>query len=264
MTRLTTPEPIVLPYREYQPSAELSPFVECFWTHETPAPQAGHRVLPDGCADILFTRPSDGRSELLLVGTMTHAGLFDLPQGSVLGVRFRPGMSVYFAHVPGTETVDQRLPLQDVWGAKARQLSERLGESSSIEAELEVLESQLRTHLTAHSNSRRAFSPAERVLHWAEQERGLVSVDELAHHAGLSARQLRRLFLELTGVTPKQLCRAIRFRHAAVQARLAERGTWSQVALDCGYYDQAHFINEFRALSGLTPGEYCADAAVNS
>src|ERR1700730_7724125 len=147
MQRQTTSEPIVSPYREYQPAAELSQYVECFWTHETAAPQAAHRVLPDGCSDILFTRPNQGRPELLLVGTMTRAGLFDLPQGSFLGVRFRPGMSVYFAPVPGTETVDQRLPLQDVWGAKARQLSERLGESSVIEGGVAVIESQLRAQL---------------------------------------------------------------------------------------------------------------------
>lgn len=261
MQRQTTSEPTVSAYREYQPAAELASYVECFWSHETAQPQPGHRVLPDGCSDILFTRPNEGRPDLLLVGTMTRAGLFDLPQGLFFGVRFRPGMSVHFAAVPGTETVNQRVPLTDVWGAKARQLCERLAESPSVDAAVGLIESQLRTQLTAHSNNRRSFSPAQRVLQWAEQERGLVRVDELAHHAGLSARQLRRLCLQLTGITPKQLCRAIRFRHAAVQARLAERGEWSQVALDCGYYDQAHFVNEFRALSGLTPTEFCADAA---
>lgn len=259
----TFPESTDSGYREFQPAADLSQYVECFWSNEIAAPQSGHRVLPDGCSDILFTHPSDGQSALLLVGTMTRAGLFDLRRGSFLAVRFRPGMSVYFAPVSGLETVDQELPLQEIWGAKGRQLAERLGETSSIQAGLSVIETELRTHLTAYSNNRQNLSPTQRVLLWAEQRRGLVSIDELAHHAGLSARQLRRLCLQLTGVTPKQLCRAIRFRHAAVQARLAGRGEWSQVALDCGYYDQAHFINEFRALSGLTPGEYCARPNLN-
>jgi AraC-like DNA-binding protein len=189
---------------------------------------------------------------------MTRAGVFDLPQGSFLGVRFRPGMSVHFAAVPGTETVDQRWPLQDVWGASARQLCERLAEVPLIESGVSLIESQLRAHLSAHTNNRRGFSVTQRVLQWAEQQRGLVRVDDLAHHAGLSARQLRRLCLQLTGLTPKQLCRTIRFRQAAVQARLAQNNDWAQVALDCGYYDQSHFINEFRALSGLTPGQYCS------
>jgi AraC-like DNA-binding protein len=248
-------------YREYRPSAELAPYVECFWTHQTAAPQAGHRVLPDGCSDILFLRATSGRAELSLVGTMTHAGLFDLPQGSFLGVRFRPGMSIHFVPVPGTETVDQRLALADLWGAKARQFTEQLGEAVSIDAGCAVIETHLRAQLRAESKNRGVLTPAQQVLLWAEQQRGCVRIDDLARHAGLSARQLQRLCLQLTGVTPKQLCRAIRFRHASVQTRLAHRSEWSQVALDCGYYDQAHFINDFRALSGLTPGEYCADPA---
>ena len=115
------------PYREYQPTAELLPYVECFWTYEAAALQLGHRVLPDGCSDIVFSRPSGGNPQLLLVGTMTRAGVFDLPQGSVLGVRFRPGMSVHFA-AAGTEqsTGDA---LHDVWGASARQLCDRLAEA---------------------------------------------------------------------------------------------------------------------------------------
>jgi AraC-like DNA-binding protein len=244
-------------YREYRPSAELAQYVECFWEHRTAAPQAGHRVLPDGCSDILFLRPDNGRTELSLVGTMTRAGLFDLPQGSFMGVRFRPGMSIHFAPVPGTETVDQRLSLQDIWGAKARQLTEQLEEAVSIEAGCAVIETQLQAQLRTGG----ALTPIQQVLLWVEQQRGCVRIDELARHAGLSARQLQRLCLQLTGVTPKQLCRAIRFRHACAQTRLAHRGEWSQVALDCGYFDQAHFINDFRALSGLTPSEYCAQPA---
>jgi len=258
MQRQTTPEPLASRYREYQPGPELSAYVECFWTHESVMPQMGHRVLPDGCSDILFIRPAGARPELLMVGTMTRAGLFDLPQGDFLGVRFRPGMSAHFVTLPGTETVDQRLPLEDIWGAKARRLHEELWESSSIKTSVVLFETELRTQLATRSIKQHVPLPADRVLRHAELKRGLVRVDELAHHAGLSARQFRRLCLQQTGLSPKQLCRAIRFRHAAVQARLAGRGEWSQVALDCGYYDQAHFINEFRALSGLTPGEYCA------
>lgn len=84
---------------------------------------------------------------------------------------------------------------------------------------------------------------------------GRVRVDDLARLAGLSTRQFRRLCLDLTGLSPKYLCRAIRIRHAASQVLAANDG-FSSVALDCGYYDQAHFINEFRALVGLTPTEY--------
>jgi len=94
-------------------------------------------------------------------------------------------MSLPFARVPGTETVDERLPLVDVWGAKARQLSERLWESSSLETSVALIATELRTQLRGCVDGRRLLSPAQRALQWADQQRGLVRVDELADHAGL-------------------------------------------------------------------------------
>ena len=88
---------------------------------------------------------------------------------------------------------------------------------------------------------------------------GNVRIEDIAAEAGLSARQLLRLFTAQTGVTPKQLCRVLRFRHSL--RRLRRSTDCAQIALDCGYYDQAHWINEFRGLSGCTPGQYLARQA---
>jgi transcriptional regulator GlxA family with amidase domain len=85
---------------------------------------------------------------------------------------------------------------------------------------------------------------------------GQVRIDDLAFQAGLSARQLRRLFLDQIGLSPKHFCRVIRFRNSLSRLRQAGRADWAQVAIDSGYYDQAHFINEFRGFSGYTPGEF--------
>src|ERR1700694_1724652 len=116
-------------YREYRPSARLAKFVECFWTHETVG-KTVHRVLPDGCADLLFMRTCAGSQELIVVGTMTRARLFDLPTAKFIGVRFRPGTSSLFVPVPGPELVDRRIPLREIWGPKANQLHEQLGDCS--------------------------------------------------------------------------------------------------------------------------------------
>jgi transcriptional regulator GlxA family with amidase domain len=87
---------------------------------------------------------------------------------------------------------------------------------------------------------------------------GQVRVDDLAFDAGMSARQLRRVFVEQLGLSPKHFCRVIRFRQSLVRMRDTARGDLTQVALDSGYYDQAHFINEFREFSGYSPGEFAA------
>ncbi len=245
-------------YVEYSASARLADFVECFWVHETSQPRLAHRVLPDGCADILFSRPDEGHSALLLVGTMSHARVFQLPSGFLFGVRFRPGMATCFVRVRGQETADARLPLADLWGTEANSLRNQLLEAPTTSKRIAALERHLNARLQSASARNSHLSPTQQVLLWIETQRGLVNVDELADRAGLSTRQLRRHCLELTGLAPKQLLRTIRFRHAAAAIASARRGDWAGVAVDCGYYDQAHFINEFRSLSGLTPGEYCA------
>ena len=98
-------------------------------------------------------------------------------------------------------------------------------------------------------------TPVQRAALWIVENRGISPAEELARHAGLSARQFRRLCIEQTGVGPKVLCRIVRFRHAVND--IAGAGmNWAEFALDHGYYDQAHFINEFREFSGVTPVEY--------
>lgn len=217
-----------------------------------------HRVLPDGCADLLFARPHEGSEELIVVGTMTRARVFDLPKALLMGVRFRPGMSALFIRVPGTELVDQRIPLHDIWGPKANQLHKQLS-NCSVPEFIARTETHLIEQVDARPKGQPSFNSTQRVLSWAEEQHGVVRVDDLADLAGLSARQFRRVCLELTGLTPKQLCRTIRFRHAAAQVMNSSHRGWASTALDHGFYDQPHFINEFRALSGLTPSEYRAE-----
>jgi AraC-like DNA-binding protein len=244
-------------YREYRPSAQLAEFVECFWTHETVG-KTVHRVLPDGCADLLFTQTGGESQELIVVGTMTRARSFDLPKAKFIGVRFRPGMSFLFVPVPGPELVDQRIPLREIWGPKTNQLQDQLGDCSVPQC-IAQIESCLIDQLYTQPKSQPLLNSTQRVLSWAEQQHGNVRIDDLADLAGLGARQFRRVCLELTGLTPKQLCRALRFREAVAQLMNDDRLGSATIALDLGYYDQAHFINEFRAFSGLTPSEYCSD-----
>jgi transcriptional regulator GlxA family with amidase domain len=86
-------------------------------------------------------------------------------------------------------------------------------------------------------------------------EAGLISVDALASSAGISARQLERRFLQEVGVAPKLLCRILRFQRIFHSIR-AHDGRWATVAADCGYYDQAHLIRDFKQFAGQTPSVF--------
>lgn len=236
-------------YRELPPPPHLAAAVECFWSMRGrprgPGGEWVHRVTPDGCADILF----DGRG-LQLVGAMTAWRDFPFPDGQQLfGMRFRPGMWSGPIGAPAAAITDRILPLDCLWGSRAARLADRVAEAPSDAHAAEILAGAIPAPA--------ASDPIARALAWMERRRGIVSMDELAGHAGLSPRQLRRVTLERTGLPPKFLARILRFRHAQERLAAGRRGvpsSFAALALDCGYYDQAHFIHEFRQFSGRTPG----------
>jgi len=236
-------------YQEFAPPGHLEPFVECFWTHQPGSAVVDYPVLPDGCVDIVY---SPGRTrELQVVGAMTSARKFTLVAGQIeFGMRFRPAMSQSFLPVPGLKTTDQSIDLSEIWGADARRLVEQVSEAQSPARCIHLFETRLRNHGD--------ITVVQRLCAAIVEEAGQVRIDDLAFQAGLSARQLRRLFLDQIGLSPKHFCRVIRFRNSLSRLPQAGRTEWAQIALDCGYYDQAHFINEFREFSGYTPGEFVA------
>jgi AraC-like DNA-binding protein len=97
------------------------------------------------------------------------------------------------------------------------------------------------------------------------------ALDEFAHrpHAanvsavtsmtGLSPKRFIERFKAAVGVAPKQYCRILRFQQALAHAENGRRVDWTRIAMDSGYFDQAHFIHDFRSFAGLTPTGYQAD-----
>ena len=102
-----------MPYVEIEPAAALRPWVECFWTRNDDASSGDQRVLPDGCADLVFDL-RDGDSSV--VGTMTRPLLLpSMGASDFVGVRFRPGHAAAFLRTPLAEITDARVPLRDLW-----------------------------------------------------------------------------------------------------------------------------------------------------
>lgn len=228
-------------YREIAAPPDRAQMVECIWTMRTGAGEPPYRVTPDGCADILFTR-CGSEIRLEAVGPMTVYRDFALPAGaSLLGIRLRPGMWSRHFGIPGDRLTDVILPLEDLWGSRARELAERLAGLGSLEQAPPLL-----------CPGPSEFSPAQRAISWLQARHGCVPVDKLAFAAGLSPRQFRRVCLELTGLTPKFLARVLRFRRA-LAATHAGRVDCASIAADCGYYDQPHLIRDFREFAGRTP-----------
>ncbi len=200
-------------YREHAPPERLLPSVESFWSLESGEEVPEYPVLPDGCVDIVYSRSVGPQ----VVGAMTSVKRFTLQAGQLqVGVRFRPGMAPGFVRAPGSQTTDRLLPLDDVWGAPGRQLGERIANANSAERCIALLE----TELVDESEP----TIVQKMSAYIVRRGGQVRVDDLAFDAAMSARQLRRLFLEQLGLSPKHFCRVIRFRHSLPKLRATERG----------------------------------------
>jgi AraC-like DNA-binding protein len=257
MATTVAPAAIAVPlYQEFPPSPRFAAHIECFWQHRCEEPVRNYRVLPDGCSDIIFEQPARDYGGLALVGAMTRAQAFDIPaRHSTFGVRFRPAMAARLLRLPGELSVDQSIPLADAWkSAAVRELLEQLAEANSPSDAVLRFEAAL--------GEPAPLDPVERAIAWLAESRGQITIEALADSAAVGPRQFRRLCLERTGLSPKRLARVLRFRHAATHAAshavasAHRRRDWADIALTCGYYDQAHLINEFRELAGVSPSQF--------
>jgi AraC-like DNA-binding protein len=228
-------------YAEHRTDPELAPWVECTWSIKAAAPVHGFPVRPDGCMDLLYS-PEDG---LAVVGTMTREVRFNLAAGARrVGLRFRPGMARRYLGIGAAELCDRSIPLAEVMGRAGRELGNRLEAAAGSGERRQML-------LDAVAAGARPADPVHRAIAAMTRAHGDADVDWLADQAGMSARQFRRRCREEAGLGPKHLARVLRFRRAC---QLAERGeSWLRVAVEAGYFDQAHLIRDFREFTGSTP-----------
>ena len=230
-------------YKEHAVPAALRRFVECAWSLSAPSGVSGYPVRPDGCLDILFS-PGEGARA---IGAMTSQQRFNYEAGTrIAGVRFRPGMAGPFLRVAPAELTDTVVPLEGLWGRAGREMAARLHEARSTDEFIARMTAGFPAVSTPPSGVQRAIEAITAA-------QGVVDLESIARQANLSPRQFRRRCLEESGLTPKHLCRVLRFRHALSLAAGHGRPEWSGIAADAGYFDQAHLIRDFREFTGQTP-----------
>ncbi len=238
------------PYREIVPHPALRPFVECSWV-STSRPGATHRVLPDGCVDVLFETTGAG-SRGLLIGAMTRPREhICATTAHFTAVRFRPGGAWPFVDAPLCEWTDGRLPLAELWPEAAR-LEDAIAAAADHGAQVAHLERALLVRLAAGARPKRAPTRcAVACVAAIRADPSAFRLGALSDELGAGRHALARRVRELTGLGPKQLARILRMQGAIADLR---RGSAIAAAAAArGYSDQAHLTREARALTGWTP-----------
>jgi AraC-like DNA-binding protein len=251
----------------YRPRAPLADFVDRFWLSCGAAPaHQMERLLPNATVELIINLHQDriylyDRNDYHRCGSVPgcivsgpRSGFFVIDtqdQMATMGVHFWPSGAFPFFRLPLSELADQSLALDVLWGAGAAELRERLLATPLPEGKFRVLEAFLREQLAKPWRRHPAVSFGIQQLRVAGQ-----SVAKVADKAGISQRSFIQLFNEQVGLPPKRFGRVSRFQKAIQSAHGCSDVDWAALAIDCGYYDQAHLIHDFQSFAGITPTTY--------
>ena len=242
-------------YREYAPSEVLREYVDCYWSSEGAGSlPAAHRVLPDGCIDILFDFGSS-RGHAFVIGPMTRALVVEsVTPEKYIAVRFRPGGAFAFFNLPMNVLADERVEIANFW-KDAASFEGSVVEHASVADQIKALEKAL----VARLRSVRPIDPRiPRAVTSFRTTSGMIPVDALSADLGMSRQHLTRKFQEHVGLSPKLFSRIVRMQDLLRRVQKVRHVDWCMLALDSGYYDQSHMIDDFRDLCGISPAHYLA------
>jgi AraC-like DNA-binding protein len=201
------------------------------------------RVLPDGCADVVWMAGGD----LVVAGPATGHVLAEIPAGvTAIGVRFGPGAAGAALGMPASELQDRTVELAELWGAAGRELTDRMALESPARR-LGLLAGVLARRL------RDAAPPDPVVARAASLLASGMPVAETGREVALGERHLRRRFHEAVGYGPKTLQRIMRLRRFLDLVEAMPEPDVGRAAVEVGYADQPHLTRESTVLTGLPP-----------
>jgi AraC-like DNA-binding protein len=223
---------------------------------------SGDVPLIIGFGDPLVSLPPEDPSDLGRAHQTFVAGLYESSSATDSGliahgiqVNFTPVGAYQFLGLPMHELTNRVVELEDVMGAEAPRLVASLIGAATAQARFDMLDAMIARRLAQSV-------PASEGVAWAwrqlETTHGRTAISRLTSDLGWSRKQTVARFREQVGLPPKTLARILRFQHAVRLTERSDEGRWAQVALQAGYYDQAHLIRDFRAFAQSTPGAYVA------
>jgi AraC-like DNA-binding protein len=245
--------------RTFAPAAPLRPWVtDVHVMSVSPEPRRAMTRLPNGSSSLVLCTAGYRGERVLAVGPNLRAS-YKAAATVPLYTRFtfQPGSARAFFGVALHELAGHAVSLDDLWGPRAVRLRGELARANgAIDATLHAIERALLEQLDARGMDRARATLAGRAVRALDA--GIAEpepIPALARRLGVSERQLRQVFHEEIGVSPKRYARIARVRRAVAGAG---RTGWAQLASETGFYDQAHLNAEFRDLLGVTPRAFLA------
>jgi AraC-like DNA-binding protein len=250
-------------YHTIPPPLSLVDYVRFFWVLESDEPYIHHHIA-DGCAELFFhyngifdeIGKNNIKAQSVSSGIQGPSSCFKqfcIETGfGMFGVYLYPFAIKQFFSLPVTELTNRMPDLKTALGKEGALLEERMMIAGDTRQRVKIVSDFLEQKLLKN------LSPAEPLVNAIRHilhSKGNVRVNEISSDYCLSTRQFERKFKELAGLSPKLYTRIIRFQAASSEYRNKNKSLTS-IAYDCGYYDQSHFIHDFKEFSGLHPRQY--------
>jgi len=235
-------------YREFPVPAQLASHFLCFWTQMiVGSGEYPHRVLPDGCVDIVFINEEPP----IVVGPWTDPFIARFAAGSsITGARLRPGYAPSVLGIPASELLNCSIPLRVLWDKSRTEPFAHVSHEQCPTARRLALSEALSMRLASTAPPDETVIACMRWLAGRPHGR----IEQLRQWTGISDRQIRRRFSAALGYGPKMFQSVLRFQRFL---NLSERSSGSQTLADMaafvGYADQAHMTREVRRFTGRPP-----------
>ncbi|NER14409.1 helix-turn-helix domain-containing protein [Leptobacterium flavescens] len=253
-------------YHLKEPSASLSPFIRSFWSLNDDSSQSGkEKIIPDGYPELIFHYADPYRvnisgqwelqeKELLAGQIRNHFFLENTGKTGMFGIKMQPTAPRELFDLQMDLLTDKVVPLKGELLQTLSPLKQIACSSAGFEEKVSAAENWFTAYLEQKEIKE---NPVRTVVSKIIDSQGVISVDDLQEYTSVSMRSLERNFKMAVGLSPKFYIRIIRFSN--IFRSVEEDSKWSDIVYQCGYYDQSHFIKNFKEFSGKNPSDYGFD-----
>ena len=255
-------------YQTFQPQPDLASLISCYWTLEVPATDdtQKQRIIPDGTIEMAFILGDDikryttGDNFILqpraMVLGQTLEPFYIEPTGYVntFAIRFYPYGFANFVTVPISTLANKETPIEMLFGEKiSKKLAQEIIHATDTKQRIEIIERFLLKKLSEQSTVDKIVKTTMDAL---LSTKGSTSISDILKEDLSKRRQVERKFVKQIGVSPKQLGKVIRLQSALKMLLNDEGEKLTNIAYESEYYDQSHFIKDFKEFTGISPKEF--------
>lgn len=252
-----------------KPSPALSQYIRHYWVLEADASEGEvcERVIPTGNIELMFhykkpfvcktdntSRIKQPRSLISGISSL-YSDVATNGDSGVIAVTFYPSKASNFFRFPMLEIENIHVGLGEIYNSQIREVEEKLYCSKNTQQRIQIIEQFLINNIKpVKGNDSLLIKEGISIIN---QNKGLINTNSLSTKLYTTPKTLERKFTILVGKSPKQFCKIIRFQ-SIIQSLKNKNKNFTQIAYEFGYFDQAHFIKDFKSLSGYTPKEFVA------